>query len=263
MLDQDDETFATGGRPNGPFGVQAGRRVPDLAQRLCDFIRYERSHGRQVILAVPEGVDSEAMVRSAWEITEDKRAVRADDPPVVVHSTSQEAWLVIQRDGMLKSTARLRAEGHLSAFSSVETSAVAHYQQNEPEEYADYIMFGHLGNPVVECITVSKQCGDFSLDPDARYTPGVRLYFDLHAIIRDGLGVRDGLHLVKVRDHLPFTPYLLGTVGVQDIAAGAPGKEWTPRLFTQEADRIFEQRRRRSVGDRNGEIDGKDLSSKP
>jgi hypothetical protein len=230
---------------------------------VCDFIRYERSHGRQVILAVPEGVDSEAMIRSAWETTEDKRALRADDPPVVVHSTSQEAWPVIQRDGMLRSTARLRAEGHPSACSSAETSEVAHYQQNEPEEYADYIMFGHLGDPVVECITMSKQCGDFRLDADARYTPGVRLYFDLHAVVRDGIGVRDGLHLVKVRNHLPLTPYLLGTVGVEDIATGGSGREWTPRLFTQEADRIFEQRGRRSVGDCSCEIDGKDLSSKP
>jgi hypothetical protein len=100
----------------------------------------------------------------------------------------------------------------------------------------------------------SKQAGDFRLDPDTSYTPGVRLYFDLHAIIRDGLGVRDGLHLVKVRNHLPLTPYLLGAVGLEDVAAGDPGKDWTPRLFTQQADRIFEQRGCRSVGDCGGAV---------
>lgn len=263
VLDRDDDTFATGGGTDAPFGAQAGKRVPDLARRLCDFIRYERRNERQVIVAVPEGIDVEAMIRSAWEATEEQRAIRADDPAVVVHSTSQEAWPAIQRDGVLKSAARLRAEGSPSSSSSAETSAVALYQQNEPEEYADYIMFGHVGNPVVECIMASKQCGTFRLDPDATYTPGARLYFDLHAIIRDGLGVRDGLHLVKVRNHLPLTPYLLGAVGSEDVAAGDPGKDWTPRLFAQEADRIFEQRLRRSVGNCAGETDGEDLSSRP
>jgi hypothetical protein len=262
VLGRDDDTFITAGGSDAPFGAQAGQRVPDLARRLCDFIRYERSYERQVIVAVPEGMDVEAMIRSAWEATADKRTIRADDPAVVLHSTSQEAWSVIQRDGVLKSTARLRAEGSPAGSSSAEPSAVALYQQNEPEEYADHIMFGHVGNPAVECIMASKQCGDLRLDPDAGYTPGVRLYFDLHAIIRDGLGVRDGLHLVKVRNHLRLTPYLLGAVGLEDIAADGPGKDWTPRLFTQQADRSFEQQRCRPVGDCGGATNGRDLSSK-
>jgi hypothetical protein len=107
------------------------------------------------------------------------------------------------------------------------------------------IVFGHPGKPIVECVLASKQRGDFCLDPDARYTPGVRLYLDLHAIIRNGLGVRDGLHLVKVRDHLPLAPYLLDTVGPADIRSGRSGEEWTPRLFTEAADGVFQQRRGR------------------
>jgi len=262
VLDRDDDTFATGGGTDAPSGAQAGKRVPDLARRLCDFIRYERSHGRQVIVAAPEGFDIDAMIGSAWEATADKRAIRADDPTVVVHSTSQDAWPRIQRDGILKSATRLLEEGYVPAASPDDLSAVSQYQQYEPEEYADHIMFGHVGNPVVECVMASKQCGDFRLDPDAGYTPGVRLYFDLHTIIRDGLGVRDGLHLVKVRNHLPLTPYLLGVVGVEDVAAGEPGEHWTPRLFTQQADSVFEQRCK-SADDCGDETDREDSSSKP
>jgi hypothetical protein len=246
LLDREGETLFTGRAPNGLFVAAAERRVPDLAWRVCDFIRYERGQGRQVILDGPKEADCVEMIRRAWESTVDERAIRANDPPVVVHSTPREAWPAIERDSMLKSTARLRAEGCVSTPLPAETSEVAQYQDGEPAEYADHIMFGQPGNPVVECIIVSKQRGSFCLDADARYTPGVRLYFDLHAIIRDGLGVRDGLHLVKVRDHLPLARYLLGVVGVEDIHSDRPGEEWTPRLFTEEADRTFQQRWRPS-----------------
>lgn len=164
---------------------------------------------------------------------------------------------------MLKSPTRLCVEGFVSASSPAETSAIAQYQRNEPEEYADHIMFGRLGDPIVECIPMSKQRGEFCLDADATYTPGVRLYFDLHAIIRDGLGVRDGLHLAKVRDHLPLGPYLLGAIGAQDLRPDRLATEWTPRLFTEEADCLFGKRLRKSVSDCNGEMHRKDLSSKP
>jgi hypothetical protein len=207
-------------------------------------------HGRQVILAFPEGVDADEIIRSAWEATADQRAVRASDPAVVVHSTTREAWKAIERDGMLKSTARLHAEGCLPASPPAETSELAEYYRGEPEEYADYIMFGGLGHPAVESIVASKERGYFCLDSDVRYEPGVRLYFDLHAVIRDGLGVRDGLHIAKVRNHLPLKPYLLGAVGVEDIQDGA-SQDWTPKLFTREADRAF-QRQRRQPGRRGG-----------
>ena len=245
LLDRDDADYTTGRSPDGPFGVVAGRRMPDLPSRLCDFLRYEHRHGRQVILAFPEGVDAGEIVRSAWQATADERAVRASDPPVVVHSTTGEAWKAIERDGMLKSAARLRAEGYLSASPLPETSELSGYYCGEPGEYADYIMFGGLGHPSVESILVSKERGSFCLDRDVRYEPGVRLYLDLHAVIRDGLGVRDGLHLAKVRDHLPLTPYLIHAIGVADIQ-GDRLQEWTPRLFTQEADRAFQQQWRRS-----------------
>ena len=49
-----------------------------------------------------------------------------------------------------------------------------------------------------EIVVASYQAGRFVMDGQASYAPGIRLYFDSHRIIRDGLGTRDGLHLIKV-----------------------------------------------------------------
>jgi hypothetical protein len=71
-------------------------------------------------------------------------------------------------------------------------------------------------------------------DENATYEPGVRLYFDNHRIIEDGLGVRDGLHLMKVHRRLPLEPYLLAAVRAADLDPVREGG-WTLRSFVARA----------------------------
>ena len=56
------------------------------------------------------------------------------------------------------------------------------------------------------------------IEPDAVYTPGVRLYFDVKKIIEDKIATRDGLHLLKVRGRLPLKPYLLAAITADDFS---------------------------------------------
>jgi hypothetical protein len=237
LLAQETAAFLTARQPNGLFLIQAARRVPHLADRLCDYLRYEHGYGRQTIVAAPPGGEDTVLIARAWEPTADARTLRAYDPAVVVHATSPEAWHAIARDGMLKSTARLRKEGAWPPARRSAPSPIAQYQRDEPRDYHAHIMFGELGQYWPELIVLSKHTGAFCTDSEVAYTPGVRLYLDLHAIIRDGLGVRDGVHQVKVHDHLPLVPYLLGAVTAEDLVLQEPARTWTPRTFTEAADR--------------------------
>lgn len=222
----------TGRSGEGPFVARMGDGVPGVAQRLADFLRYESRHGRQIIVEIPGG--SAAFIAAALAATPTAELLRADDPPVIVHATSCAAWAEIQRAGRLQASARLpREEKAEEALTEID-----HYNRNEPPEYAEYIMFGTPGTPAPELIVLSKLLGRFCMDADVPYEPGVRLYLDNHRIIRDGLGVRDGLHQIKVHDQLPLAPYLLAAISVADLAPAA----WTPRRFTEEADRCFSQR---------------------
>jgi len=72
------------------------------------------------------------------------------------------------------------------------------------------------------------------IDPNIAYTPGVRLYFDTLKIITDGLGTKDGLHVLKVFEQLPLE-YMVLAINESIL----PQQSWTPKTFTAEADNYF------------------------
>jgi hypothetical protein len=95
------------------------------------------------------------------------------------------------------------------------------------------LMFGDVNSTASEMVLASVAKGRFLMDEDAEYQPGVRLYFDNHLLIADGLGVRDGLHLVKVRTSLPLEPYLLAAVTIEDVDPEGKVEGWTLRKFVE------------------------------
>lgn len=113
----------------------------------------------------------------------------------------------------------------------------------EPADYAEYMMFGSPDGIGPEIVVNCLLQGKFVYDENAPYTPGVRLYFDGHAIIRDGLAVRDGVHCLKVHNHLPLRPYLLAAVTAEALAAAGQSGPWTPRTFLKAANAWFEGQR--------------------
>jgi hypothetical protein len=239
ILDTDDDQLITGRVGAGSFSARFGRRVKHLESRLIDFIQYENKQGRTVILSFPEDIEIDPYIERARAIVSNPDVVRLEDPKVIIHSTTLEAWNKIHTDGQLKSAAELSQSGVQPGRMLEPTSEVRQYLRDEPSEYSDYIMFGEIGSTTPEKIIASYQAGRFVLDDHAVYEPGVRLYFDNHRMIKDSLVVRDGLHTAKVHKRLPLSPYLLAAIDVNDLDACREVKTWTLQSLMERADNLF------------------------
>lgn len=232
MLDADDDIIRNGTGDNGLYCFLAGRRVRDSETRLADFLKYENAHGRKVILSFPPDIAADEFVIHAIENAPNPTAIRSDDPRWLVHSTSLQAWEMIKTDGELRSLARLRGEG-------LDARGVGLAEFREPDDYAEYVMFSRHDHIAAEHVVASQAAGKMITEEDAPYQPGVRLYFDAHRIILDGLAVRDGLHVLKVHDHLPLNPYLITAICMSDVDPNGEVHVWTPRTFLDRANEWF------------------------
>ena len=174
------------------------------------------------------------LIDRALRHTPEGPAVRPSDPRWVVHSTARDAWHNIRRCGELQSLAKLSVRGAYTGGLGLDTFG-------EPEDYAHYIALGRIYGTGAEHVVASHQKGRIITDDDAEYQPGARLYFDGHRIIQDGLAVRDGVHLLKVRERLPLVPYLCAAVGVKEVDPHGSVSAWTPRLFLERANAHFQR----------------------
>jgi hypothetical protein len=236
LRDADDDRGLYGRTKAGLFCQRVGRQSGNLEACVADFLRYECTHGRKVILAAPANVNLPLFAAAALAATPAGTVIRATDAQYVVHSTSPAAWGQICRCGCLKSLARLRREG-------VDVPGMGFAEFGEPADYAEHVMFAPLDGISPEIVVNCLLQGKFVYDENVPYTPGVRLYFDGHAIIRDGLAVRDGIHFLKVHDHLPLGPYLLAAVTAETVATPGQVDSWTPRTFLHAANAWFEAQR--------------------
>jgi hypothetical protein len=217
--------------PNAKLHVL--RFSPDIDKehfRLFDFLTYELSYKRNVILKVCGGISAENLLKQ-YNTTSHEIIYRSTDEEYMVHSTTLMTWESIKKDNSLLSPNMLKTAGR-------EVMEIGLKPMLEPVDYSDYIMLDVL-NGCGEIVVNSRQLGYVCTDPDAVYTPGVRLYFDVRKMIRDKTVVRDGLHLLKVRDRLPLAGYLIAVISAEDF----PEKiKWTPTLFTEKANQLFYDR---------------------
>lgn len=222
---EDFDGWATNRRwENGLYAFVVGRGWPrDLAADLADFIRYESLQGRQCIISLSEDmsgtfVDQALAETAAWSV------VRPDDQKWLVHSTTAQGWAAIQACGELRAQARLRREG--LAMPNLGGDWLG-----EPAYYADYIILANAGAMAPEFVVASRNANRMITEPNTPYTPGARLFFNGHRLIRDGLIVRDGLHGAKVLDHLSLDPYLVASVTPADLDPEGEITAWTPKSF--------------------------------
>jgi len=131
-------------------------------------------------------------------------------------------------DNCLKSWNILKAEGNL-----LEEKPIGDLL-GDPIDYRDYIMFTNSGKSA-ERVVSSKQKGYLDMNFDSPYIAGARLYFDAERIAKDGLLVRDGVHL-KVKDMLPLDKYLLWVATPEILGIS---EKTTPRFFAKKADEMF------------------------
>ena len=195
--------------------------------RLFDFLYYESIYGRNVIIKLSEGISREKILE---EYDEASREItfRVTDENYMVHSTPLANWNSIQNENALLSPNILKNNG--KAVTEIGIKDLL-----EPLDYSDYVMLGELEG-CSENVVNSRQKGYVCIEPDSIYTPGVRLYFDTRKIINDKISVRDGLHLLKVKDRLPLKPYLVKAITTDNFIKDIV---WTPSLFTKMANELF------------------------
>lgn len=196
---------------------------------LCvgDFIGYNEADNKNIILAMSE--DEFALCKKSYIGESYKsRKLRKNEPEVLVHSTTWDNWLNIQRVGMLKSWNILKAENIIDEEYPIGELL------GDPSDFRNYIMFG--GGVTGEIVVNSKQNNRVEMDIDKDYLCGARLYFDAKRMAEDGLLVRDGCH-IKVRDALPINPYMV-CVTTWNVL-GLESSKTTPRKFAQLSDAFF------------------------
>ena len=221
-LSSDIDTPMLVGANNGcAYTIKINKQLhDDWKMAVGDFIGYCDVNNLNGIVAITEDEYTEVQTYYA-EHSYNETVLRDYESPVLVHSTSMENWLQIQKDGMLKSRNKL----------NIPEKEPIGKQLGDPVHFSDYIMFG--GGVSGEIVVNSKQSGKILMDIDSEYKTGSRLYFDAEKIAKDGLLVRDGAH-IKVKDCLPLDPYLIWTATWDKVGLESPIS--TPRIFTEMSD---------------------------
>lgn len=204
-------------------GCYAVSMTPEYAffkELFADFIQYETDHGRKIILISKDDMDLDFKTHYK-EIT-----LRPSDSRFLIHSTTLSSYEKILSDGLLKSPNRLKREWYSIHPIGLEPLG-------EPDDYLDHIMFANSG-VAPEIVVNSRLCDGVNYDPTAPYTPQVRLYFDGHKMVLDGIVVRNVSSMVF--DNVPLKTYLLKAVFAEDLQIPDSDAGWTPFSFAECAD---------------------------
>lgn len=230
------EPMIVGAKNASPYTIKISKQLhSDWKMAVGDFIDYCNANYINGIIVITENEYNEVQNYYVCH-THNESVLRDYETPVLVHSTSIENWLKIQKDGMLKSWNKLNSEK-----SIIEKEPIGK-QLGDPVHFSDYIMFG--GGVSAEIVVNSKQSGKIVMDIDAEYRTGARLYFDAEKIAKDGLLVRDGAH-IKVKECLPLEPYLIWVATWDKIGLENPIS--TPRIFAELSDKTFKNTFKRKL----------------
>ncbi len=230
LTDSNDYKMMVGSFNNCAYTVKYSRFFDGWEMSVCDFIEFSRNQNKNIILVISEK-DLITAKKKYHGHSFDEPILRDGEPIYAVHSTSLENWEHIQKDGCLKSWNILKAENAISEEKPIGSIL------GDPKDFSDYIMFGK--DIAGEIVVNSKQQGKISMDENAEYLTGARLYFDIKKIAADGLAVRDGAHL-KVKDTLPLFPYLIWTATWKNT--GLKSRISTPKIFCEKANQAFNKR---------------------
>ena len=222
-------SFSSGGK-DGLFHLIITKENPDWHFKIFDFIQYEESHGNNIIISVNQSdLDEAKKVYNGHSFNEN--FLRPYEPNILLHCTSKECYQSIMSDNCLKSWNTLRNENKLTYENPIGELL------GDPVDYRDYIMFTHSGKSA-ERVVSSRQKGYIDMNFDSPYIAGARLYFYAEKIAKDGLLVRDGVHL-KVKDTLPIEKYLLWIATPEILGIS---ENTTPRIFAEKADMMFNEK---------------------
>jgi len=189
---------------------------------ICDYIRYENKNNRIVIVQTKIAEEVKSII-----IKSNKGTL----PDVLVHSTSLEASIEIEKKG------KITADKYLNNSTKNEKHVIQKYKENEPIEFSEYVMLGKIdGN--TELVMSMFQRDSFYVTDEEEYLPGARIYLDSRKLDQDGLIVRDGMHIGKVFREISLDKYCIGIVRVTDLQHR---DIWTPKVFQDESNNKIEK----------------------
>ena len=224
-----DNKAITGSGEDGVYYIRVSRVLNDKWWfAVGDFIGYCEANRLNGILVLQES-DYEYAINMYAGHTYNEPVLREDESTILIHSTTADGWLGIQRDGKLKSWNRLKAE-----VTEWENEPIG-TRLGDLSEFSDYIMFG--GGVSGEIVVSSKLSGFINMNVNAEYHTGARMYFDAKRMAQDGLLIRDGAH-VKVKNILPLQPYLIWVATWDKL--GLKSSISTPKVFSETADKQFQ-----------------------
>ncbi len=228
LMDSDENAAIVGADNGGAYTIKISKSANKNWQlAVGDFMEYcNANHFNAVVEISQEDYNYVLNAYNGHSFRE--QTLRDYEPRILIHSTTIENWILIQRDGMLKSWNRLKKEKQI-----LEEQPIG-IQLGDPTSFSDYIMFG--GGVTGEIVVNSKQSGKIVMDIDTEYQTGARLYFDARKMAEDGLLVRDGCHQ-KVKEVLPLEPYLVWAATWDKI--GLSNAISTPRKFAEASDKQF------------------------
>jgi len=235
LVDTTDYTMFTSTEEN-IFTLKVSKHYPQWALALCDFIGYEESYGKNIILDLSKEDFGLAKQNDSNHHYQDK-FIRDYEPEILMHSTTWSSWEQIKSDGLLKSWNMVKKSN-----PDFEKEPIGK-QLGDPQNYCDYIMFsdGHVAG---EIVVASKLHGYIEMDINKEYQTGARLYFDMKKIAEDGFLIRDGAHL-KVKDQLPLEKYLIWVATWMNT--GLSSQISTPMEFTIAANNAFNKIHKKNI----------------
>ena len=221
MMDPDDVSFC-GHVIGDVFGYRMGIETPNIRDVIRDFIDYESLHNRTPLVFMlkgtsfpaPSPADAGSQPQNDW----------------VVHSTDVQAGEGVLTSGFLYSRRRLEEDN--VTFRNFGRAAIG-----EPTDYSDLVNFATIDGYGPEIVVASKEHGRFCSEGDS-YCPGARFYFRVGSLQQQpGYTRFMGGH--AVRDSLPLDQVNHCVVTVTDVAQRP---SWTPKAFTEVANKAFKQR---------------------
>lgn len=230
LTNSDEYEIMTGGGVKSVYTLFVSKQYPNWKMSLMDFIEFQEKQNKNIILSASDSDIEEAKLDYHNHHFNDG-FLRDYEPKVMVHSTTINCWESIKNDNCLKSWNKLKEDK--PCWEQVPVGK----QLGDPEDFSDYIMFSS-GTVSSEIVVLSKQVGKLTMDENQSYMPGVRLYFDMERVAKDGLLIRDGCHL-KVKDALPLNPYIIWVADWKSV--GLENEYSTPDEFTKLANRRFNE----------------------
>lgn len=214
-------------RENGAYTVKLSKNLKHWYMEFCDMLGFYQHTDIEVeVIADVEDIKHAEKLYGNHSYKD--CFLRNYESKVLVHSTTIENARSILNDKKIKSWNILRQEKNDWEARPIGSLL------GDIDDFSNYVMLSGV-NQNNEIISASKQFGRIIMDDSCEYIAGARFYLDAERLAKDGLILRDGVHL-KVKDFISLSKYMIW-YSTADIL-GINGKT-TPKKFMELSNKKF------------------------